>query len=244
MINSNDITVISVFSGNDGGLTETMIKSILHFTNNHPQFIIADNGKNKELEKKFDFIKMIENKGKDARHANTSVRHASGLNIIFPMVKTKYTAIIESDTLVLRNDWFDFDTDTFDIMASLKCVQPYGQQLHMCFMVFKTDKLLGVDFMPEVIGKKDTGFRVYNMIADKNKIFYLKIKSCKSGDTKVFPKVFNYKQFEVYKDDDGPIAAHFGRGSDINRIPVNTLGHPENQRKEWIKIFNNYIKEK
>ena len=246
MINPKDITVISVV-GDDGGLSETMVQSVLHFSKSPPSFIIADNGNNAKLKRIFNFITLVKN-NKDANHNNTSVRHAAGLNLILPMVKTKYTAIVESDVVVLRNDWFDFDINKYDMMTALKKKEYGGQQLQLCFMIFKTEKVFGVDFMPikvtnkEGTIKRDTGFRVYDKIGDEKKIFYLRQEWCKSGETKVFLKAFNYKQFELFKDNGFPIAAHFGRGSDISRVPGNSLGHPIDQRKAWIKAFHNYIK--
>jgi len=162
-----------------------------------------------------------------------------------PLVKTNYTAIVESDCVVLRDDWFDFDIKKYDMTASLKVKEFGEEQYHVCFLIFKTEILKGMDWKPikelqPIKFWRDTGFRIFSCIGGRtDRIQYLNIKNNKKA--KIFKHGFEYKSFEIYKDDGMPIAAHFGRGSDLSRRPTNKLGTAKYQKREWSRIYHAFV---
>jgi hypothetical protein len=241
IINSSDLTVLSVIEGSVG-LAALMVESIERFTKPSPSIIVANQNINKITKNTFEknpIIKVVDSL--PGKTKNTSLRHARGLNTIMPHVNTTYSAIVESDCVVLREDWFDFDTDKYDMMASLKCNQLGEEQYHVCFLVFKTELLKGMDWSPsEATKPRDTGHRIFSHIGGKTeRIKYLQIKSKKQA--RIFQQGFEYKTFEAYKDDGMPIAAHFGRGSDLGRRPTNKLGVAKLQVREWSKTYREFV---
>lgn len=243
-----NLTVISVIQ-NDSGLCNLMIDSIKRFTDPNPKMIIIDKGGNKSI------IKANRNNSNirfvqdftGARHPNTSMRHAYGINKALSLVDTEYTAVVESDCVVLRKDWFEFDSNKYHMLAALKSMEFGEEYYHMCFMVFKTKKLFGMNWMPikelkPVKYWRDVGFRVYKHIGGTGEaVQHLNVRGCASGKTKIFKHGFEYKSFEMYKDDGMPIVAHFCRGSDLTRRPTNSIGTCSRQRDAWIKCYKDFV---
>lgn len=223
-----DLTVITV-AQNDSGLLHYMIYSVFKFTHPTPRIIICDNGQNKDLDTYRDipYIKIIHNK---VISDNTSVRHASGLNKIFPLVKTARTAIVESDCVVLNEKWHEIKKNT--MKAVKRGAGKTTDYYHMCFLVFYTDMLKRngtIDFSPStpeenigisIVGstKKyfDVGWRIGEKVQNPE-VELLKAQRCKRKKAKFFFGLGYNKSFEIWNKENIPIAAHFGRGSDLGR---------------------------
>lgn len=247
-IMAKDITTLTVVE-RDNGLIKYTINSIRKFTNPIPQIIIAHNGSSEKYLKEFksdNNILIIENPI-SLQVRNTSNRHGLGLNKIMPLVKTKYTAIIESDVMLLSNKWWQMD-DSYDFKAcqkrglesSLKDINYW----FMCFVLFRTDLFKNINWCmspnrPQHVNPliyNDCGWEMAEEV-DKNnaKIKSLEYVKCGSGKTKIFDKSFNYLSFELWEDKE-PICAHLYRGSDLNRRPEG-----KSDLVRWKKICDEYL---
>jgi hypothetical protein len=241
---------------NDPGLTELMVRSVLKFTNPSPRFIFCDNtnGKNiNKINKCFpDNLEptIIKNEPNIIGGSN---RHSSGLNAIFSLAKTKYVAVVENDVVVLNHDWYKIKNGCYS-KASLK--NGREQTFHMCFFVAETKRLWKnrrpIDFSaggrkgkkPMVSGQNyewdnDVGWRLCKYIKS-NYVDGVDFVDCKSGQGQYFDGDFQSDEFH-YKGK--CIAAHFGRGSNIDGKAVRSgFKHPNEQLKEWKKIADGIIR--
>lgn len=239
------ITVITV-AQNDSGLVRHMIDSVNLHSKVNPKIIVCDNGGNKKFLDKYksdSSIRIVKNKPKSRDAANI---HGECLDKIFPMVDTKYTAIMDSDCVILSDDWATVDSK-YRIVTAKKGVKTIDKH-YFCFVVFETAALIGTSFRPVHARKDkklpwDTGCMVSQKIYDNNiPIENLSVVKCGTGDGKVFGDRFP-KSFELWRGDD-PIVAHFGAGSDLPRRRTNKYGegYPK-QLKEWNTAISQHLDE-
>jgi hypothetical protein len=252
-ISPADITTLTVVE-NDSGLVRYAINSIKRFTSPLPaQIIIAHNGNSDMFLQEFRVdprIVIVENP-LDKSITHSSDRHGIGINKIMPLVKTKYTAIIESDLILLSDVWWHLD-DSFDMKASQKSGAEWNYEVKdinywfMCFVLFKTELFSGINWSTSKLRPfnvhptiyNDSGWEMAGEVDRKQaRIKELEYVKCKvGGKTKVFTKEFAYKSFELWENNE-PICAHFYRGSDISRRP-----NPKKDLKDWMLICDNAIK--
>lgn len=210
----NNLTILTVVE-NDCGLLDLMIKSVCKFTYPEPNIIICDNGRNKgalnQYNKKNDIL-IVQNTPLLAGGSN---RHGEGLNKIFPLVKTEKTAIIESDCILLYKNWNKL-VNYYSVVAAQKAQDTY----HICFLIFNTILLKGIDFCPgEPYSRanrtykphEDVGWKIKNYIK-KDQIKHMNFVDCKVGGGRYFNKEFQSDEFWL---DGIPLLAHFGRGSNL-----------------------------
>ncbi|KKM65587.1 hypothetical protein LCGC14_1489710 [marine sediment metagenome] len=244
----SDLTVLTVVES-DPGLLELMLRSVAKFTTPAPKVLICDNqngGNNSRIKlacKNIDInVEIFENKPEFFGGSN---RHGSGLNRIFKHVETKYTAIVESDVVVLSDDWHKIDPSC-TVKASLKRNKEH--LYHMCFFICETEKLWKndklINFMPgNRKGKKklssgqnyefdnDVGWRLCNYVNQKY-VDLVGFIDCKGHDAKIFKNL----QSDEFHYDNNVIAAHLGRGSNLLSKAIRKgFKHPEDQLIEWKK---------
>ena len=241
MSEKSDLTVLTV-AENDSGILDLMIRSVYKFTNPSPDIIICDQGRNGSLLEKYNWdhnVTVVENSPKLLLGSN---RHGAGLSKIFPLVKTKRTAIIESDCILLRSGWDNLDLSKNKMLAAKKLERAGHLYYHICFMVFETDLLRRngtIDFRPGT--KKTRGNRSYDLWEDvgfniKNKVKPNEVKlmefvDCKSGGGKYFGEKFQSDEFFI---DGKSTLAHHGRGSNISGKSVREgFDHPKEQLIKW-----------
>lgn len=237
-----NLTVISVVALDK--TLDLMIKSVKKFTNPAPNFLFCDNmnGYNEERIKSYmdanDNYTIINNKIKP--YTSGSTAHGLGLNRVFPIVDTEYTAIVESDVAVLSSNWMNISPE-FAIKAAIKLEDLY----HMCFIVFKTEKLRGIDFGSgdfEQTTSYQPHFDVGNQIRFKvrpKQVELMKFVDCKTDGT-----LFKGLQCDEFHDSQGNLlATHFGRGSNIgNKVVRDGFGSTEEQRDKWRNIIEDKLK--
>lgn len=237
----SNLTVISVVEG-DHGTFDLMVRSILKFTNPTPKFVICCND-HKESTNIFDLYsgantKIIFN---DPIFKTGSNRHGSGLNAAFALVNTKYTAIVESDCIVLNKNWCNIKTP-LKIMAAKKGPELY----HVCFLVFETEILRGIDFRPgtnktranrSYKAEEDVGWAIKNFVK-KDQIDLVDFVDCKTDQAKIFK---SFQSDEFYKNGE-IICAHFGRGSNLaGKASRKGFETATTQLKKWKEIANRLI---
>jgi len=236
----SDLTICSVVcNDNQVHLFDIMIKSVLKFTKFEPKFIICDNGNNNlkkyELLPNFTIIK-------NNSRCRGSLQHGEGLNKIIPMSKTKYTAIIESDCVILSDKWYSISNE-YKMVGAKKSAETY----HICFLLFVTDILKNLDFLPGT--EKNRGNRSYKINEDvgwkikdnisEDRVCKLRFIDCKTGQGKIFDNGFQSDEFWL---EECPIVAHFGRGSNLlgkaNRKNFKSHG---SQLKDWKTIIERIL---
>lgn len=233
-----DLSIISVVK-NDNGLFDLMIKSVYKFTDFIPQFVVSVNTEseytnisNKYKESNFNFLL-------NCNKLSGSLQHGQSLNLAFSKVKTKYTAIIESDCVILNKDWYKTNKR---IIASKK-----GENLyHVCFLLFETSILKGIDFRPgtgkDRVSKpykpeEDVGHMIQKFIK-KEEIDFLDFVDCKTERAQIFK---NFQSDEFCKNDK-VILAHFGRGSNLGgKKYIQKFGTQREQLNRWKKIVNELL---
>jgi len=229
----NDLTVISAVE-NEKGLVNYMIDSVLKFTNPTPKIIVSDNGRSRRFLDRYKDnpnITIVDSKPVIKGGSN---RHAHGLNIAFVLVETKYTAIVESDCMILSENWAKMN-DKFKLVVAVKSETEGIPFYHIPFVLFETEALRGISFSPKPGKKFGIGWEIPNYVS-KEEVELLESRYCIKGNTRYFDKRFEKKSFELWRDG-VPICAHFGRGSDLPRRGINSYGMNGNQQvHEWKKI--------
>jgi len=249
------LTVCSVVERDDG-LLSLMIRSVCAFTNPLPNFIICDNtnGKNHDRIHKSNVananITIINNSPNLIGGSN---RHGLGLNKIFPLVTTEYTAILDSDTAILHKDWCNVGSG-----YCAKGAEKTQNVFHMCFFIFKTDVLMkhtakAMDFRAgrddkdrknnkNYIINCDVGWQLGQYI-DRATVEKLKFIDCKSDNS-----LFKGMQCDKFLSETGILlASHLGRGSSMKskrNLVSKGFEHPTDQLIVWKKIINDRIIEK
>lgn len=237
-----NLTIISVVALDK--TLDLMIRSVKKFTNPAPKFLFCDNmnGYNEERIKSYmsaeDNYTIINNKIKP--YTSGSTAHALGLNRVFPMVDTEYTAIVESDVAVLSPNWSKVSSE-FTMKAAVKLEDLY----HMCLIVFKTEKLKGIDFGSgdnEQTISYQPHFDVGNQI--RFKVRPKQIEHMKFIDCKIDGTLFKGLQCDEFHDSQGNVlATHFGRGSNIsNKVVRDGFATTEEQRDKWRAIIEDKLK--
>jgi hypothetical protein len=234
-MSKNDLTVLTVVE-NDKGILDLMISSIYKFTDTVPRIIICDQGNNGTIMSKYhndQNITIVKNKPIMAGGSN---RHGDGLNKIFPLVKTKKTAIIESDCILLRKHW-DYIAPQHKMVAAKKGNNLY----HVCFVLFYTDVLKGIDFRAGKNGnrsnrpykpKEDVGWQIGKMVKEED-VGLMDFKDCKENTGYYFSSSFQSDELWVGTQ---ATVAHFGRGSNIGGKAIRKgFKHPQDQLIEWKK---------
>lgn len=238
----SNLTVLTVVE-NDQGVLDLMISSLYKFTDPMPKVIICDNGNNGTVLSKYrndPNIQIVKHKPSMSGGSN---RHGEGLNKIFPMVCTPKTAIVESDCILLRKDW-DYINPHHKMVAALKGDGLY----HICFMVFETELLKGVDFRP---GKKsnranrpykaheDVGWQIGKFVKP-GQVGLMDFKDCKTGSGFYFDSSFQSDELWIGSQ---PTVAHLGRGSNLGGKAIRKgFKHPREQLEEWKKKAEEIIK--
>jgi len=239
-----DITVLTVVQ-NDSGLVQYMLDSINIYSKDKPKIIVCDNGGNKKFLDKYishKNIKIVKNKPLSKDAANI---HGECLDKIFKMVDTKYTAIMDSDCVILSNRWSEFDTSKYKIVTAKKGVKTIDKH-YFCFVLAETNAIKGVSFRPVHSRKNnklpwDTGCMISQKIHDeKIPIENLNVVGCVGGNGKIFTDRFP-KSFELWRGDE-PLVAHFGAGSDLLRRRINKYGegYPK-QLSDWKTAISKHM---
>lgn len=250
------LTVLSVIE-NDPGLTELMVKSVIKNTP-EAKFIFCDNtngGNVERIKSCFGNKKNLTIVKHKPQISGGSNRHGSGLNRIFPLVDTKYVAVVENDVVVLDAQWCNIKSGC---LAKASFKQGKKNTYHMCFYVAETLSLwknntVSVNFMPG--GKKgrkptksgqnyewdnDVGWRIAEFIG-ADKVDPVDFIDCKSGNGQYFGAEFQSDEFHY---NGKCIAAHLGRGSNIGGKSVKKhFDHPTEQLKKWRQIAIRLIEE-
>jgi len=233
------ITICSVaFNDQTTDLFGHMVQSVLKFTPN-PKFIVIDNGNNDlsayEGRDNFDIRPCKANVRGSLQHG-ISLNVAFGYDGTFEKIKTEYTAIVESDVVVLRDDWWKTDHD-------LKAAIKVDAWHHICLLVGKTSLLQNIDWRPnDSVGRsfqphEDVGFRLSNHAKDVELMHFVDCKGPKA-------KLFKGLQSDEFHDQNGNVlASHWGRGSNIGG-KANRKGFPSHQEqlKKWKAIAQEAIK--
>lgn len=238
----NDLTILTV-TENNTGLFELMHSSVMAFTDFAPKFIVCNNGGFLGTQKNVSVVNGFPGELKGG-----SNRHGYGLQRILPMVETKYTAIIESDMVVLDRSWYKIKPGC-RVKTSVKQAGLY----HCCFIVFETDLLKGMDFRPgnndkerlntiNYKPKRDVGWRLHDYMDNEANIDYVMFVDCKSGKGKHFDSRFQSDEFHTLEGK--CIAAHLGRGSNIGGKAIRKgFIHPKYQMVEWKKTATRIIRD-
>ena len=237
-----DLTVITV-AKNDLGTLDLMIRSVIKFTYPSPKFIICDNtnGKNHERISKamgqHQEYKIIDNNPVLKGGSN---EHGNGLNKIFPHINTKYSAIIESDAVVLHKGWNEI-RHGFKAKGLLKKEHLY----HVCFFICETELGKKIDWSAgkekERANNKsyspnfDVGWDIKNRIR-QDAVQLIEFRDCKSGSN-----IFGTMQSDEFLDNDIIIGAHFGRASNISG-KANRKGFKTN--KEQLRLWKEIVEAK
>ena len=245
-MSNSDITILTVVE-NDCGILDLLISSIYKFTDPAPNMIICNNGGSKLLLSKYtndSNINIVHNVPKLAGGSN---RHSAGLNKIFPMVKTPKTAIIESDCILLRKDW-DYLAPQHKILAAKKGEHRGNVLYHICFMIFETALLKGIDFGPSTAAfrtnrsyavNEDVGWAIGTMVNPKD-VGLMEFKDCKKNEGYYFGPEFQSDEIWVGTQ---PTVAHLGRGSNISGKAIRKgFDSPQKQLENWKKIAENIIR--
>ena len=238
----SNLTVISVIALDK--TLDLMVRSVKKFTHPTPRFIFCDNmnGFNndriKELMSADDDYEIVNNRIKP--YTSGSIAHALGLNRVFPMVTTEYTAIVESDVAVLSEDWYKIQPDFV-----MKAARKIDDLHHVCFIIFKTEKLKDIDFgSGEMIQdqSQQPHFDVGNQI--RFKVREKQIEQMKFVDCKVNGVLFKDLQCDEFHDQSGKVlATHFGRGSNIgNKVVREGFATTEKQRDAWRALIEDKLK--
>lgn len=230
-------------------------------TKNSYKVLINDNGSSeneinelKNLEQKYDYIKVNFRKTDSA----PSYAHGEALDILIPMVDTKYFVVLDSDCTFLMKHWDDYMISqindkvkvigtTYTINGKSKKKNDFPAQFAV---LFETEiyKSLNISCMPKNTTDKDTCWEwreKFFKSGYEGKIFNQK-------NTREFLHT-SYKNIicmTFYNDDDELIASHFGRGSSggeykysagslLNKLPI--IGKilrkniAKKEKMEWIK---------
>jgi hypothetical protein len=237
---AEDLTVVTVVE-NDKGLLDLMIRSVYKFTVPAPRILICEQG-NSSVAEKYQGdpnITVVKNFPKLSGGSN---RHGSALQKIIPMVETPKTAIIESDCILLNHGW-DNINPPFKMVGALKGMAPSGMPLyHVCFMLFYTSALRGVDFRPGKDGKRSNRpYKIHEDVAwqvgtkiNPNEVNKMDFVDCKTGKGAYFDNKFQSDEFWL---NGKPLVAHFGRGSNIGGKAIRKgFRHPREQLDDWKNI--------
>lgn len=233
------LTVCSVvFNDNQTKLFDYMVRSVLKFTDQEINFIICDNGGNDlSTYKNLPNFKIVSNHNTKFKG---SIQHGDSLNKITALAKPPF-AIVESDVVVLNKDWYKIPQDK-KIMAAKKIKNDDINVYHICLMILNTTEKL--DFRPgtglgtHFEAKVDVGWQIGKKINSKD-VQFLKFIDCKEGGTK-----FIKLQSDEFYYNDTLIAAHFGRGSNLNGKAIkNQYGTHKEQLKKWKEIVDELLKE-
>ena len=252
-MNNKDLTIVSVVTNNaNTKFLQLMLKSVKAFTDFVPKIILVDGGGNgKTLRDLGDNVTVVKHNYK--LNNQTSFMHGSGLNQALAMVKTDLTAIIETDCVVLRDKWYEFDTEKYDVVAAKKGnARADNLEYHfVCFMIYKSHLFNNVDWRPLYDGSRksnglynDCGWRAEEAMPPGERI--LPLSFVRSHEAQLFKgPTFRYKTQEFYTPDDELIAAHFFRGSDSIRRGVSKNGvSVAGQIAEFKKIAEQMIEDK
>lgn len=230
----SDLTVVTV-AENDKGTLDLMLSSVVRFTQPVPNIIICDNGNNGDLGNKYAHMPNVKVIKFMPSLKGGSNRHGEALNKIVPMVKTKRTAIVESDCIVLRKGWDNMYEQ--EVVAA-----PKANLYHIFFVLFETHVLNKIDFRPGNKGnrsnrpykaKEDVGWQMTQPI-NGSKLKLLEFVDCKSGRGQIFDGRF---QSDELWADGKAIVGHLGRGSNLGGKAIRKgFDHPKKQMTEWMSI--------
>jgi len=245
------LTVLTV-AENTGELLDLMISSVFRYTSPEPKVIVCNNGKVDKYIKKWDEdsrVTIINNKPSMSGGSN---RHGEGLQRIFGLADTPVTAILDSDTVLLSNKWCEFDMDRYDLVGlergteSGKVEKNY---YHMCFVIMNTAIFKQMDFRPgnkntrrsgkSYLKKEDVGWMIKSFTIP-SKVKLLKFVNLKNTSGTVFDNLFC--SVEIHSDGE-VIAAHFGRGSNLNgKIDRSGFNSTKTQVKLWVEVAREHMK--
>jgi len=211
----DDLTIVTVVE-NDCGIVDLMIKSVRKFTVS-PKILICDNGQNSKVLKKYKTDEDIIIISNTPTMKGGSNRHGEGLNKVISKVKTSRLAIVESDCVLVSNNWNKIGNH----VAALSKKATHKDKLlyYAAFMILDTKLAKTIDFRPgndknrsyrSYKPHEDVAWRVGHNIFDRIKS--IDCIDCKSGNGQILDKTF---QSEEYVIDNETVAIHFGRGSNL-----------------------------
>lgn len=240
MITKNDLTICSVaYNDLKTGVLDLMIKSVICFTDPTPTFVICDNGGN-DLTKYSDYDNFTIVPHKNHGYCG-SLQHGDALNRVFGLVNTKYTAIVESDCVVLSKDWCKIKRP-HKVLAARKDKHLY----HVCFLIFETEILRGIDFRPgnnknrsnrTYKPQEDVGWQINQFVRDED-VDFVDFVDCKTYKAKIFKNL----QSDEFHKNGVVISSHFGRGSNIAGKAIrNGFNHPSKQLDTWKNIVEEIL---
>ena len=239
----NDLTVCSVvYNDAQVGLLDLMVSSVLKHTTTIPKFLLLDNGGNNLdcYRSNPNFI-VIDNT--DSLYRG-SLAHGIGLNRLLALSTTRYTAIIESDCVMVEDTWCDLGS------SKIKAASKGPGLYHACFLVFETELLRELDFRPghddnrynrSYSASEDVGWCIQERIKPQD-LLALDLIDCKSGKGKVFGGGFQSDEIQC---DGKTIALHLGRGSNLaGKKLIPGFEHPTVQLKQWKEAVSNILQTK
>lgn len=239
----SDLTVITVVE-HDRGTLDLMIRSILRFTDPKPNIILCCNNPQEytNISIKYRDLSVVKVIANTPDLTGGSNRHASGLNALLKRVKTKRTAIVESDCVVLVEGWDKIAPGNV-IKAAIKAPGVY----HVCFTIFETKVLASTDFRPGKQGNRsnrryfdweDVGWKMAQSFT-KDEVDLVDFIDCKTNLAKLFK---GFQSDEFHKNGE-IVAAHFGRGSNLSGKAKRPGFKPnEEQLKCWMERVNECLK--
>ena len=226
------LTVCSVvYNDAQVGLLDLMVRSVLKHTSPAPKFLLCDNGGN-NLEPYRSLPNFTIVTGANPSYRG-SLAHGSSLNQLLPLVTTPYTAIVETDCVVVDDSWSTL-TPPHTLLASSKAPGLY----HACLLVGETVSLNGIDFRPgnhtrtnrSYTPQEDVGWRISSCVRPQC-IDLLHTVDCKSGRGQLFGA--QYQSEELMRGDQ-VVALHLGRGSNMaGKKVIVGFDHPTVQLERW-----------
>lgn len=233
-----NLTVVSVINGNSGGILPLMIDSLETFSGETPKVLLCNTNQAYLCPYASKTIGVFNYCPKMKGGSNI---HGESLNYILKKVKTLRVAIIEPDCVMLSNDWARCDKD-------FKLIKKGKHLWHVCFLIGPTKDLQKVDFRPgtektRANGKsyrpqEDVGWDLCSGIGVKT-IDQIDSVDCKTGKGKLFGPGFQSDEIWAHGK---LIAAHFGRGSNLDG-KANRKGFSSNKKQleEWKKIVSDIL---
>ena len=246
-MNNNKLLSILITNYNTADFVGLLLYSLKKLTKNDHLVVINDNGSSrKEILKLLDSAKKYDNvylHFRKSKGETASLAHGKALDILMKEVNTKYTAVFDSDAVVLKKNWDELLINRLGDKVKIVGTplgkdwsgnKPYDFPFQFV-VLFKTEifKKLNISWQP-----KDT---MCNPAQDTG--WELKLKYTKAGyrgDILIAKNTRFYKKgpfkniicAEYYlKGDSQVFASHFGRGSTMGACK-----YMRNGKKYFYKI--------
>ena len=237
-----DLTVCSVvYNDAQVGLLDLMVSSVLKHTPTAPRFLLCDHGGNNlDLYRTNPNFTIIPNT--DSLYRG-SLAHGYGLNRLLELSTTRYTAIVESDCVVVNDSWCS-------VQGKIKAASKGSGLYHVCLLVFETELLRGLDFRPGTDSNQynrsygiteDVGWRIQERVKEQD-LDSMNLIDCKTGCGQVFGAGFQSDELQYHGK---TIALHLGRGSNLpGKKVIAGFEHPRVQLEQWKEAVSSIIQTK